>query len=312
MAWDANVFIDEAISKISSQIGNKKAVCGLSGGVDSSVAAVLVAKAVPGCLTGIYVNTGLMRLDETEEVRKSYEDMGIPIIYVNAEDYFLEKLKGVTEPETKRKIVGEGFIRIFEQEAKKLGPIDFLVQGTIYPDVLESEKGQKTHHNVGGLPEVMGLALCEPLYHLYKYEVREVGLALGMPGELINRQPFPGPGLSVRCLGEVNKEKLDLLRRADFIVRDEIKNAGLAKSIWQYMAILTDLRSTGIRDEKRVYGHVIAVRAVNSHDTSHAEWYKMPLEVLAKLSSRITKEMPEVARVVYDITDKPVGTIEWE
>jgi len=313
--FDALKYIESITAEIKAQVGNKKVICALSGGVDSSVAAVLVSRAVPGCLHCVYVDTGLMRLNETQEVREMYESLGLTATYVDAADMFLGVLAGVTDPEQKRKIVGEAFIRVFEAEAKKLdaqhGTIDFLVQGTIYPDVLETEKGQKSHHNVT-LPDVMGLELCEPLRLLYKYEVREVGLALGIPENMIMRQPFPGPGLSVRCMGEVTQPKLNLLRRADAILREEIKKAGLTHKIWQCLAVLTDMRTTGIKNEKRVYGHVIAIRAVNSHDTSTAQWYHMPHEVLSVVSKRMTSELNDVVRVVYDVTDKPSATIEWE
>ena len=313
--FDVTEYIENILAEIKTQIGDKTAICALSGGVDSTVAAALVNRAAPGRLHCVYVDTGLMRLNETQEVRKMYEGLGLTATYVDAADTFLSLLAGVTDPEEKRKIVGEAFIRVFEAEAKKLaaqhGAVNFLVQGTIYPDVLETEKGQKSHHNVA-LPDVMGLELCEPLRLLYKYEVREAGIALGIPEHMIMRQPFPGPGLSVRCMGEVTRPKLDLLRQADAILRDEIEKAGLTSKIWQCLAVLTDMRTTGIKDEKRVYGNVIAIRAVNSHDTSTAQWYHMPHEVLAAVSKRMTSEIAEVVRVVYDVTDKPSATIEWE
>ena len=309
---DTLAFIEKTSRELQAQIGSKKALCGLSGGVDSSVAAALVHRAVPGCLTCVYVDTGLMRLNESREVEGLFGGkFGIPFVRADAEDYFLDKLTGVTEPERKRKIIGEAFVRVFEEEAKKLGKIECLVQGTILPDVEESAAATlvKSHHNVGGLPETMDFTeLVEPLRTLCKDEVRAVGLALGMPEAMIYRQPFPGPGLAVRCLGEVTRERLDILRRADYIVTDTLADLG----IWQYFAVLTGLRSVGVRDGKRMYGEVIAVRAVSSVDARTAEWFKVPHEVLVRLSKRLTEEVPEVCRVVYDITDKPCGTIEWE
>jgi GMP synthase (glutamine-hydrolysing) len=309
---DISGFINNAINELRAQIGSKKALCGLSGGVDSSVAAALVHKAVPGCLTCVYVDTGLMRHNESREVEELFGgQFKIPFIKVDAADYFLDKLKGITDPEEKRKIIGEAFVRVFEEEARKLGKIECLVQGTILPDVEESAAATlvKSHHNVGGLPETMDFTeLVEPLRTLCKDGVREVGLALGMTEKMVYRQPFPGPGLAVRCLGEVTAEKLHILRQADYIVTDTLAGLG----IWQYFAVLTGLRSVGIKNGKRIYGHVIAIRAVSSVDAKTAEWFKVPQDVLVKLSKRLTGEIPEVCRVVYDITDKPVGTIEWE
>lgn len=315
--WTTGSFIDEAVTHIREKVGNKKAICALSGGVDSSVAAVLVHKAIGNNLTCIFVDHGLMRKDEGDQVEKVFrEQFDMNLIRINAQSRFLGKLSGVKEPERKRKIIGEEFIRVFEEEAKKLGKIDFLVQGTIYPDVIES--GTKTaaviksHHNVGGLPEDMEFELIEPLRQLFKDEVRLVGLELGMPEELIWRQPFPGPGLGIRVLGEVTEEKLHIVRESDAILREEIKNANLHRSIWQYFTCLPDIRSVGVMGDERTYSHTVAIRAVTSNDAMTADWARIPYEVLEKISSRIVNEVEHVNRVVYDITSKPPATIEWE
>ena len=310
-------FIKRSIEDINSQIGNGKALCALSGGVDSSVAAVLVHKAIGDNLTCIFVDHGLLRKNEREEVERVFRDeFHMNLVVVDAEDRFLGKLKGVTDPEAKRKIIGEEFIRVFEEEQSKLEGIEFLIQGTIKSDVIESgTKGKvavKSHHNVGGLPEDVNFKLVEPLRELYKDQVREVGRLLGISEDIVNRQPFPGPGLGVRCLGELTKEKLDILREADYIYRDEIKKAGYENKIWQYFAVLPNIKSVGVVDGKRTYCHTIALRAVNSTDGMTAEWVKLPLELLEKISTRITDEVPEVNRVVFDITSKPPATIEWE
>lgn len=308
-------FINKSIEEIKSKVGDKKALCALSGGVDSSVAAVLVHKAIGDKLTCVFVDHGLLRKNEREEVERIFRDeFHMNLIVVDAEDRFLGRLKGVTDPEKKRKIIGEEFIRVFEEEQAKLSDIAFLVQGTIKSDVIESgSKGKvavKSHHNVGGLPDDIGFELLEPIRGLYKEEVREVGRLLGISPEIVDRQPFPGPGLAVRCLGELTKEKLDILREADYIFRDEVDKAGL--KIWQYFAVLPNIQSVGVVDGKRTYCHTIALRAVNSVDGMTAEWVKIPLEVLEKISNRITDEVKEVNRVVYDITSKPPATIEWE
>ncbi len=310
-------FVENSIKEIKEQIGDKKAICALSGGVDSSVCAVLVHEAIGDNLTCVFVDHGLLRKGEKEQVEETFRNQyNIDLIVVDAEDRFLSKLVGVAEPEKKKKIIGEEFIRVFEEEQQKLEGYDFLVQGTIYPDI--SESGQdgheivKSHHNVGGLPEDVNFELVEPLRTLYKEEVREVGRELGMPKEIVNRQPFPGPGLGVRCLGEVSKEKLDILREADYIFRDEVAKAGLDTEIWQYFAAMPDFSVTGVTDGKRTYSKTIFLRAVNTEDAVTATWYPFEMEFLQKVSDRICAEVPEVNRVLYDITQKPPGTIEFE
>lgn len=309
-------FIDKSIEEIKETIGDGKAICGLSGGVDSSVAAVLVHKAIGDNLTCIFVDHGLLRKNEREEVEEVFKkEYHMNLITVDAEERFLNKLKGVTDPEEKRKVIGEEFIRVFEEEKEKLEGIDFLVQGTIYPDIVESVNKDgsvavKSHHNVGGLPEKLGFKLVEPLKTLYKEDVREVGRALGISSHIVDRQPFPGPGLGVRCLGEITKEKLEILKEADYIYRDEIDKAGL--SIWQYFAVLPNLQSVGVIDGQRTYCHTVALRAVNSQDGMTADFVEIPMSLLGKISQRITDEVKQVNRVVYDITNKPPATIEWE
>ncbi|MBM3946140.1 MAG: glutamine-hydrolyzing GMP synthase, partial [SAR202 cluster bacterium] len=318
--WTPGNFIAESVQEVRQRVGTGRVLCALSGGVDSAVVATLVHKAVGDQLTCIFVNNGLLRREEPERVLKTFRSRGdFNLVYVDAAEEFLGNLRGVTDPEEKRKIIGRTFISVFEREANRLGQVDFLAQGTLYPDVIESKTSDskasskiKTHHNVGGLPEVMKLSLIEPLRYLFKDEVREVGLALGLPEEMVHRQPFPGPGLAIRIIGEVTADKLEVLRGADWVVMDEIKGANLYRHLWQSFAILSDSRSVGVMGDLRTYGHVVAVRAVTSEDAMTADWARLPYEVLARISSRIVNEVPQVNRVVYDITSKPPGTIEWE
>ena len=317
--WNAATAADAVIKEIRQQVGNKKVLSALSGGVDSSVASVLVHKAIGDQLTCIFVDHGLLRKNEAAEVLKTYrETLGLNIIHVDASERFLNKLKGVTEPERKRKIIGEEFIRVFEEEAKKIGTVTFLVQGTIYPDVIESGGSKKaavikSHHNVGGLPEHIDFKeLIEPLRMLFKDEVRALGTSLGIPAELINRQPFPGPGLAVRILGEITLERLHLVRESDAILREEIAQAGLAGSIWQYFTVFPDVRTVGVMGDGRTYDNLIAIRAVTSTDAMTVEAAEIPYPVLQKIALRIVNEVKGINRVVYDITPKPPATIEWE
>ncbi len=316
--WVISSFTKDTIEKLREKIGNGKALCALSGGVDSSVAAVLLSKAIGKNLTCIFVDHGLLRKNEGDEVERIFrQQFDINLIRVNAQDRFLSKLAGVVDPEKKRKIIGEEFIRVFEEEAKKIGKIDYLVQGTIYPDVIESGLGKssviKSHHNVGGLPEHVDFKeIVEPLRDLFKDEVRKTGLELNIPESLVFRQPFPGPGLAIRIIGEVTKDKLDILKEADSIFREEVDKAGLARDINQYFAVLTNLKSVGVMGDERTYDYTVALRAVKTTDFMTGVWYKIPYEVLEKVSSRIVNEVNHVNRVVYDITSKPPATIEWE
>lgn len=316
--WVMSSFIEQTVEQIKQKVGKKKVLCALSGGVDSSVAAVLINKAVGKQLTCIFVDHGLLRKNEGIQVEQLFKDeFNINLIKVNAEGRFLEKLKDITDPERKRKIIGEEFIRVFEEEAKKLGQIDFLVQGTIYPDVIESGMGHaaviKSHHNVGGLPENVDFKeIIEPLRNLFKDEVRKVGEELGIPHEIVWRQPFPGPGLAIRIIGEVTKDKLGILREADAIYREEVENAGLNKEIWQYFTVLTGMRSVGVMGDERTYDYTLALRGVTSIDGMTADWARIPYDVLEKISNRIVNEVRQINRIVYDITSKPPATIEWE
>ena len=317
--WTPAAFIARAVEEIRGKVGESQVLCALSGGVDSSVAALLVQRAIGDRLTCVFVDNGLLRQGEAEEVAHAFRDrFGLRLVHVPAADRFLARLAGVADPEEKRKAIGAEFIRVFEAEARKLGEIDYLVQGTLYPDVIESAShhGQavtiKTHHNVGGLPPDLRFELIEPLRLMFKDEVRAIGLELGLPEELVWRQPFPGPGLAVRVLGEITEEKLSILRPADAIVRQEIIAAGLDRETWQYFAVLLDCASVGVMGDERTYARAVAVRAITSQDAMTADWSRLPYDVLARISSRIINEVPGVNRVVYDISSKPPATIEWE
>ena len=314
--WTMEDYCKTAIAAVREQVGEGKVLLGLSGGVDSSVAAALLAEAVGNQLTCVFVDHGLMRKNEGDEVEAAFKKWDINFVRADAEQRFLDKLAGVTEPEKKRKIIGAEFIRVFEEESSKVGQVDFLVQGTIYPDVIESGKGDaaviKSHHNVGGLPDDVQFQIIEPLRMLFKDEVRQLGRELGLPEYLVMRQPFPGPGLAIRIIGEITKEKADILRDADAIFREEIANAGLQYSINQYFAVLTNMRSVGVMGDARTYDYTLALRGVTTTDFMTADWARIPYEVLDKASSRIVNEVAGINRIVYDITSKPPATIEWE
>ena len=318
--WTPGNFAAETVERIRTQVGDGKVICALSGGVDSAVTAKLVHEAVGDQLTCIFVNNGLLRREEPERVRDVFErSVGLKLVYVDATERFLTTLGGITDPEEKRKRIGAEFIDVFEEQAGTLGEVDFLAQGTLYPDVIESQTAAssaahkiKTHHNVGGLPERMRLKLVEPLRFLFKDEVRLVGAELGLPPVVLNRQPFPGPGLAIRVIGDVTFDKLEVLRSADWIVMAEIKRDGLYDKLWQSFAVLTDTRTVGVMGDQRTYQHVVAIRAVTSEDAMTADWARLPYETLARISNRIVNEVPSVNRVVYDVTSKPPGTIEWE
>ncbi|MGN6170124.1 MAG: glutamine-hydrolyzing GMP synthase [Solirubrobacteraceae bacterium] len=317
--WSPRSVIEDQLERIAAQVGDGRAICGLSGGVDSSVAALLVHRAIGDRLTCVFVDHGLLRKNEADQVVTAFRDhFHVPLIAVDASERFLARLKGVSDPEGKRKRIGEEFIRVFEEEAARLEDVRFLVQGTLYSDVIESGGGTgaatiKSHHNVGGLPEELGLELVEPLRSLFKDEARAVGAELGLPERLVWRQPFPGPGLAIRIVGgEVTRERLEVLREADAILQDEIRAAGLYQQLWQSFCVLPDVRSVGVQGDSRTYGHVVAIRAVTSDDAMTADWARLPYELLDRISSRIVSELRSVGRVVLDITSKPPGTIEWE
>jgi GMP synthase (glutamine-hydrolysing) len=319
MTWSAASIVEEQIQRIRDQVGDGKVICGLSGGVDSSVAALLVHRAIGDQLTCVFVDHGLMRKNEGEQVVEAFRDhFKVPLVAVHAEDRFLAKLAGVSEPEAKRKIIGTEFIRVFEEEAAKLDDPKFLVQGTLYSDVIESGGGTgaatiKSHHNVGGLPDDLEFKLVEPLRALFKDEVRAVGAELGLPERLVWRQPFPGPGLAIRIVGgEATKERLDVLRDADYILQDEIRKAGLYRELWQSFCVLPDVRTVGVQGDERTYGYVVVIRAVTSDDAMTADWARLPYDLLEQIAARMIGELREVNRVVLDITSKPPGTIEWE
>ena len=316
--WTMANFVAEQVAKIKEKVGDKKVLCAMSGGVDSAVAATLVHRAVGDNLTCIFVDHGLLRKNEADDVYRVFKtERGMNLIKFDSADRFLNKLAGVSDPETKRKIIGGEFIKVFEDEAKKIGKVDYLVQGTIYPDVIESGKGKsaviKSHHNVGGLPDVVDFKeIIEPLRDLFKDEVRKVGFELGLPEDIVMRQPFPGPGLAIRIIGDITREKIKVLQDADYIYREEIAKAGLNREIWQYFAVLTNCRSVGVMGDSRTYSYTLALRAVTSVDGMTADWARIPYDVLEKISTRIVNEVQDINRIVYDITSKPPATIEWE
>jgi GMP synthase (glutamine-hydrolysing) len=311
-------FVEEATARIRAQVGKGRVVCALSGGVDSTVAALIIHRAIGDQLTCIFVDNGVLRLNEAAQIQKRFERLSLPLVFVDAADMFLDRLAGVIDPEQKRKIIGSTFIDVFEEQAALLGEVDFLAQGTLYPDVIESVAivGQsaliKSHHNVGGLPERMRMKLVEPLRELFKDEVRAVGRKLGLEEEFVVRQPFPGPGLAVRILGEVSRPRLDLLRRADHIVAEEVKREGWYVRLWQSFAVLLPVQSVGVMGDERTYEYTVAIRAVESRDGMTADWARLPHDLLARISSRIVNEVRGINRVVYDISSKPPSTIEWE
>lgn len=318
--WTPGSYVEQAVADIRERVGNGRVIGALSGGVDSAVVAALVHRAVGEQLTCVFVDNGLLRLGEAEQVKRTFlQVLHVPLVHVDASARFLKRLSGVIDPEEKRRVVGDEFIRVFSAEAQKLGTIDYLAQGTLYPDVIESTSREtgaaariKTHHNVGGLPEDLPFQLVEPLRYLFKDEVRRVGEALGLPEELVWRHPFPGPGLAVRILGDATEERLQIVRAADAIVMDEIQRAGLYRQVWQSFAVLTPLRTVGVQGDYRTYGNMVAVRVVTAEDAMTADWARVPYDALATISSRIVNEVPDVNRVVYDITSKPPATIEWE
>jgi GMP synthase (glutamine-hydrolysing) len=316
--WTMRSFVDEATERIRRYVGDGRVVCGLSGGVDSTVAAMLIHRAIGDRLTCIFVDNGVMRQDEPGQIRRRFERLKLPLVFADASNLFLDRLAGVTDPEQKRKIIGAAFIEVFESEAKKLGSFDFLGQGTLYPDVIESisvigpSHVIKSHHNVGGLPDRMRFKLVEPLRQLFKDEVRLVGKELGLEDEFVWRQPFPGPGLAVRILGEVTQSRLNLVRRADHIIAEEVKRAAWYRKLWQSFAVLLPVQSVGVMGDARTYEYTIALRAVESKDGMTADWARLPHDLLATISSRIVNEVKGINRVVYDISSKPPSTIEWE
>ena len=318
--WTPVNFVSDAVDQIREQVGGGKVICALSGGVDSTVVAALIHRAIGDRLTCIFVDNGLMRRGEADRVQNVFaSQLGVNLIFVDGTERFLAALKGVTDPEVKRKAIGEEFIKVFEEVANEIGEVDYLAQGTLYPDVIESISADssashtiKTHHNVGGLPERMNLKLVEPLRYMFKDEVRKAGIELGLTSQSVNRQPFPGPGLAIRIMGEVTYEKLEILRAVDWIVIDEVKADGLYERLWQSFAVLTDTRTVGVMGDQRTYRYVVAIRAVTSDDAMTADWARLPYDTLARISNRIVNEVSEVNRVVLDITSKPPGTIEWE